>query len=85
MNFSALLRNSPPRHSWWMDKRPPTDCSRCTGFAVEHKITLPFILKPDVGQRGNGVKLIRSMRAAFEYFATGRGSGRTSTLRRRSV
>jgi membrane protein DedA with SNARE-associated domain len=33
----------------------------------EHKITLPFILKPDLGQRGNGVKLIRSMRAALEY------------------
>jgi membrane protein DedA with SNARE-associated domain len=33
----------------------------------EHKIGLPFILKPDVGQRGNGVRLIRSMRAALEY------------------
>jgi len=33
----------------------------------EHEIELPFILKPDVGQRGNGVRLIRSMRAAFEY------------------
>jgi membrane protein DedA with SNARE-associated domain len=33
----------------------------------EYEITLPFILKPDVGQRGNGVKLIRSMRAALEY------------------
>jgi membrane protein DedA with SNARE-associated domain len=33
----------------------------------EHEITLPFILKPDVGQRGNGVRLIRSMRAALEY------------------
>ena len=33
----------------------------------QHSITLPFILKPDVGQRGNGVKLIRSMRTAFEY------------------
>jgi membrane protein DedA with SNARE-associated domain len=33
----------------------------------QHGITLPFILKPDVGQRGNGVKLIRSMRAALEY------------------
>jgi len=32
-----------------------------------HGITLPFILKPDVGQRGNGVKIIRSMRAALEY------------------
>ncbi|HTL80020.1 MAG TPA: VTT domain-containing protein [Candidatus Babeliales bacterium] len=33
----------------------------------EHEITLPFILKPDVGQRGNGVKVIRSMRSALEY------------------
>jgi membrane protein DedA with SNARE-associated domain len=33
----------------------------------EHEIRLPFILKPDVGQRGNGVRLIRSMRAALEY------------------
>ena len=33
----------------------------------EHEIALPFILKPDVGQRGNGVRLIRSMRAALEY------------------
>jgi hypothetical protein len=33
----------------------------------EHKIVLPFILKPDVGQRGNGVKLIRSMHAASKY------------------
>jgi membrane protein DedA with SNARE-associated domain len=33
----------------------------------EHEITLPFILKPDLGQRGNGVRLIRSMRAALEY------------------
>jgi hypothetical protein len=30
-------------------------------------ITLPCILKPDVGQRGNGVKVIRTMRAALEY------------------
>ena len=33
----------------------------------EYQIALPFILKPDVGQRGNGVRLIRSMRAALEY------------------
>ncbi len=33
----------------------------------EHEIKPPFILKPDVGQRGNGVRLIRSMRAALEY------------------
>ena len=33
----------------------------------EHEIGLPFILKPDVGQRGNGVRLIRSMRGALQY------------------
>jgi membrane protein DedA with SNARE-associated domain len=33
----------------------------------EESITLPFILKPDVGQRGAGVKLIRSLRAALQY------------------
>jgi membrane protein DedA with SNARE-associated domain len=37
------------------------------GLCREHEIRLPFILKPDVGQRGNGVRLIRSMRAALEY------------------
>jgi membrane protein DedA with SNARE-associated domain len=33
----------------------------------QHGITVPFILKPDLGQRGSGVRLIRSMRAALEY------------------
>ena len=36
----------------------------------QHEITLPFILKPDIGQRGNGVRLIRSMRTALEYLQT---------------
>jgi hypothetical protein len=35
----------------------------------KQKIGLPFILKPDVGQRGNGVRLIRSMREACQYFS----------------
>jgi membrane protein DedA with SNARE-associated domain len=35
----------------------------------KHKIGLPFILKPDLGQRGNGVRLIRSMREAFAYLS----------------
>jgi membrane protein DedA with SNARE-associated domain len=34
----------------------------------EHDLTLPFILKPDYGQRGNGVRLVRSISAALEYF-----------------
>ena len=40
----------------------------------EHGIKLPFILKPDVGQRGNGVRLIRSMRAALQYLQVVDGS-----------
>jgi membrane protein DedA with SNARE-associated domain len=51
-----------------LDGRTTTDRLLCLHrLRREHKITLPFILKPDVGQRGNGVKLIRSMRAALEY------------------
>src|SRR5437667_3257079 len=36
-------------------------------ICCQQKIALPFILKPDVGQRGNGVRLIRSMRAALGH------------------
>ena len=32
-----------------------------------HNISLPFILKPNVGQRGNGVRVVRSFREAFDY------------------
>lgn len=34
----------------------------------EQKIARPFVLKPDVGQRGDGVKLIRAMHEALSYF-----------------
>jgi hypothetical protein len=51
-----------------LDGRTTSDRLLCLHrLCREHKITLPFILKPDVGQRGNGVKLIRSMRAALDY------------------
>ncbi len=33
----------------------------------EREIAFPFILKPDFGQRGNGVRLVRSLPAAMEY------------------
>jgi membrane protein DedA with SNARE-associated domain len=32
-----------------------------------HRIAPPFILKPDVGQRGNGVRLVSSLRDALDY------------------
>jgi membrane protein DedA with SNARE-associated domain len=34
-----------------------------------HGIGLPFILKPDIGQRGDGVKLIRDLEQARAYLA----------------
>ncbi len=36
-------------------------------YCEEHRINYPFILKPDVGQRGVGVKLIRSPEQASAY------------------
>src|SRR4030095_6691629 len=54
-----------------IDGRTSSDRLLCLHrLCREHEIALPFILKPDVGQRGNGVKLIRSMRAALEYLQT---------------
>ena len=37
------------------------------GLLCEHDISFPFILKPDVGQRGVGVKLIRTLDEATLY------------------
>jgi membrane protein DedA with SNARE-associated domain len=52
-----------------VDGRTTSDRLLCLNrICREHDIALPFILKPDVGQRGNGVRVIRSMRAALEYF-----------------
>ena len=50
----------------WPDRDRPDRC-RSTESLRKESITLPFILKPDVGQRGDGVKLIRSLRAALDY------------------
>ena len=37
-------------------------------ICARRNISLPFILKPDVGQRGAGIKLIRTLEQAAEYF-----------------
>lgn len=36
-------------------------------LCAEHDLAIPFVLKPDVGQRGAGVRLIRSFDQAAEY------------------
>src|SRR5438876_4909153 len=45
----------------------PDRAVHITRLSREHAVTLPFILKPDVGQRGNGVRLIKSWRDALDY------------------
>ncbi|MFN0128130.1 MAG: VTT domain-containing protein [Verrucomicrobiales bacterium] len=39
-------------------------------LCAEHAVTFPFVLKPDVGQRGAGVRVIRSHEAAAAYLAS---------------
>src|SRR6266446_3459004 len=68
--LDQLRRRSPQftAEAFLVDGRTTTDRLLCLHrICCQQKIALPFILKPDVGQRGNGVRLIRSMRAALEY------------------
>ena len=46
---------------------PPGDID--TRIAMIASASFPLILKPDVGQRGAGVKLVRSIEQARDYFA----------------
>src|SRR5439155_18229929 len=68
--LDQLRRRSPQftAEAFLIDGPTTTDRLLCLHrICGQQKIVLPFILKPDIGQRGNGVKLIRSMRAALEY------------------
>jgi hypothetical protein len=68
--LDQLRRRSPQftAEAFLIDGPTTTDRLLCLHrICSQQKIALPFILKPDVGQRGNGVRLIRSMRAALEY------------------
>ncbi len=65
------LRRASPQfvaEAFLLDGRTTTDrLLSLHRLCRQHAIALPFILKPNVGQRGNGVRLIRSMRAGLEY------------------
>jgi membrane protein DedA with SNARE-associated domain len=50
--------------------RPAERLRRLQSEAKDRGWSLPLILKPDVGMRGAGVRLIRTWDAAREYFAT---------------
>jgi membrane protein DedA with SNARE-associated domain len=71
--LDQLRRTSPQftADAFLVEGRTTSDRLLCLHrICREYEIALPFILKPDVGQRGNGVRLIRSMRAALEYLQT---------------
>ena len=71
--LDQLRRTSPEftADAFFADGQTTTERLLCLDrLCREYKITLPFILKPDVGQRGNGVRVIRSMRNALEYLQT---------------
>jgi membrane protein DedA with SNARE-associated domain len=48
---------------------PPSRFATLREIIERNRVELPFILKPDIGQRGSGVKLIRSLDAAADYLA----------------
>lgn len=43
-------------------------CAELTRIMNSRQWSFPLILKPDVGERGSGVRLVRSAQAALEYF-----------------
>lgn len=66
------LQSHGPAHTaatWFLAPAPPpARFDQLLEILQRESIEVPFILKPDVGQRGAGVKLIRSLAEARGYF-----------------
>jgi len=60
--FSTLLREGPLEHR----------AEQAEAFMQNHQLSFPVVLKPDAGQRGSGVAVVRSSQQLREYL------GRTS-------
>jgi membrane protein DedA with SNARE-associated domain len=69
-----VLQSACPKETaqTWLIGTGPADerFAELRTLAESQTVTLPFILKPDIGQRGVGVKLIRSTEAARDYLST---------------
>jgi membrane protein DedA with SNARE-associated domain len=67
--LKELSRTSPEftAEAWLLAVEGPDRLSELRRLLVTHAIGYPFILKPDLGQRGLGVKLIRSEADAADY------------------
>jgi len=68
--LSELSRTSPEftAESWLLvEGSAPQRLAVLRQLCIDHALPIPFILKPDVGQRGMGVKLIRDFEEARAY------------------
>jgi membrane protein DedA with SNARE-associated domain len=65
------LHNTSPEFTataWLVEPgTPPQRFSSLENLCAEHQIDCPFILKPDIGQRGVGVRLVRNIEEARKY------------------
>jgi len=72
-NAPASMRTPPaaPDDLCWGGKktRYPDDVRRWLAVMAERGWTFPLVLKPDAGQRGAGVKLVRDASAAERYLS----------------
>jgi len=67
-----LFRTSPEwtAEAWVLPERPvPERMAALRRLIALHSITHPYILKPDVGQRGVGVRLVRTQADADAYLS----------------
>jgi hypothetical protein len=55
--YSTLLREGPLEHR----------AEQAETFMRKHKLSFPIVLKPDAGQRGSGVAVVRSSQQLREY------------------
>ena len=58
-----------PRFALLPLEAPRQRVSRATQFMDQHGLQFPVVLKPDAGQRGSGVSIVRSLEQLSQYLA----------------
>jgi membrane protein DedA with SNARE-associated domain len=71
LTLAELQRSSPEftARAWLLPSTTESRFEKLEKLRARHAIDYPFILKPDVGQRGAGVKLIRQAAQSRDYFS----------------
>jgi membrane protein DedA with SNARE-associated domain len=70
--LKELMRSSPEftAEAFLIDPGPVADrMARLEALCLQHRIALPFILKPNIAQRGSGFRKIKSMEEVSEYLS----------------